>query len=164
MIKFETIICVDVPIAQAWHEMARIDEVHLWVDALKSSRCSTPHNRGLGAVRVCELRNGVEVSEEFTHWDEGKAFTYRATGKGMPGMKWAENRWTFEAKGEQTLIRSNATLAMRWGMVGRLIEPLIWLMIKRDMPNIGASLKYFVENGNAFDGKTKSLPRAPSFC
>lgn len=164
MIHMKTDICVDVPIDIAWRHMSRIDEIDLWVDMIKDSYCTSEHNRGLGAERVCLLENNMKVTERFTHWDEGKAFTYEAVGSGLPGMKWAQNEWTFEARGNKTMIRSRASLVCKWGLFGRIFEPIVLWGFKRDMPNIAASLKYFIENGKAYEGKSTTLPRAPNFC
>ena len=164
MFTLETSICVDVLIDVAWREMARIDDVDLWVDQIADSFCKTVDNRGLGAERVCVMTNGIEVTEKFIHWDEGKAFTYKVYGKGFPGMKSAQNAWTFEDMGDKTMIRSVATVELKWALLGKLIEPFIHMMFKRDMPRIAASLKYFVENGVPYEGNNADLPKAASFC
>lgn len=165
MITMTTDICVDVPVETAWRQMARIDEVHLWAQVLVDSYCTSEQTRGLGAERACTLRNGMMVTERFTHWEEGKAFTYEIVDGGPAIMKTAKNEWTLTPKGEnKTLIRTHATLQCKGGRLARLIEPLVLWGFKRDMPNIAASLKYFVETGKAYDGPAKELPRAPSFC
>jgi hypothetical protein len=165
MIKMTTEICVDVPIDIAWRHMSRVDEVHLWAHVLQDSYAKTEQTRGKGTERACVLANGKTITETFTHWEEGKAFTYAVTEGGPAILKYAQNTWTLEGEeGGKTMIRSHVEMACNWGVVGKVLEPLIMWGIKRDMPNIAASLKYFVETGKAFDGDVKTLPRAPSFC
>lgn len=164
MITMKTEICVDVAIETAWENMARIDEVDLWVGMIDESYCASDQNRGLNAVRICRLTNGMIITEQFTHWEEGRAFTYETVGNCMPAVRWARNEWTLEAVGTKTMIRSRASLVCKWGLLGRLLEPLVLWGFKRDMPDIAASLKYFVEHGRAFEGEVKTLPRAPSVC
>lgn len=164
MIKLVTDICVDVPMATAWQQMAKIDEVHLWAD-LSDSYCTSDKNRGVGAERACVLPNGTIINELFTEWDDGKSFTYKVSD-GLPGiMKSAQNHWTLTPEGEgMTLIRSEVTLEIKGGVFGRLMEPVISWGIKRQLATMPATLKYFVENGHGYEGSPKDLPKAPSFC
>ena len=157
-------VCVEVPKDVAWQAMSRIDEVNLWVEMIARSYCISGHNRGLDTVRECVLTNNDTVQEKFTHWDEGNAFTYELTGPAIRGIKWAQNAWSLEAAGGKTLIRSVATIELKWGLLGQALGPFAWFIFSRDMANTMASLKYFVENGRPFEGRSSTLPRVSAVC
>jgi hypothetical protein len=48
--------------------------------------------------------------------------------------------------------------------VGKLLEPLMGLAMRRMAPNSLAAFKYLVENGRSYGGKHSTLPRAAVSC
>jgi len=164
MITIETRLCVDVPREQAWHQLARIEDVDQWAESITVSYCDAPVTRGYGAERVCKLKNNKAVREKFTRWEEGRGYSYELVSSDLPLVKNAKNDWSLKGYGDKTLIISLATLELKGGVMGRLFEPLFALIVKRQMPNVAASLKYFIEKGHGYAGSPSKLPRALGLC
>ncbi len=161
MITLKSTVCIDAPVNKVWDYLSNIGDVILWVPAINKSYCENEFDYGHGAIRICEL-NKFNLRETFVEWDEGKGFKYVATG--APMLESASNRWSLEARGEQTLVTSYSEIVVKGGIWGRLLEPLIILATKLGLPNALAPLKYHVETGKPFVGNAKDLPLAPAFC
>lgn len=117
----------------------------------------------MGAERTCDLKGGLTIVERWTAWDDGRSFTYQ--GIGLPLVAHAENTWTVEAEGEQTLLRTEARVTMKGGLLGRqLLEPLVAAQSKRLSRHSLASIKYFVEHGVPAPAPHKRLPLAAASC
>ncbi len=161
MIKLKSSVCIDAPAERVWKYLSAVENIDLWVPAIKRAWCETSQNRGVGTLRVCQLEK-FEVREKFLEWKEGKSFKYVATG--APMLKSASNRWSIEAAGAQTMVNSYSEIVVKGGIFGRLLEPLIYLATRYGFPNALAPLKFHVETGKPFTGNAKDLPLAPVFC
>jgi len=161
MLVLKNSVCVKAPVEKVWKYLAAIENVDLWVPAIKHAHCEGENARGLGAVRICKLDN-FEVREDFVEWDEGRGFKYIA--KGAPMLLSASNSWRIEPVGDQTLISSRTEIIVKGGVFGRLLEPLIYLATRFGFPNALAPLKYYIETGKPFTGKATDLPKALSYC
>lgn len=140
--------------------LSDLEAIHLWVEAIQHSRCPT-QTRGVGALRVCELKQAT-IHETIVEWDEGRSFMYR--GSGAPMMKSATNRWSVEACGNQTLVTSTAEVVLKGGFMGSLLEPLVRTLATRLGRQSLAALKYLVEHGHPYPGKSRELLPAPAIC
>jgi hypothetical protein len=153
-------VCIDAPVSAVWAVLADLDAIHVWVDAIRHSHCPA-QDRGVGAVRVCELQKGT-IHETIVEWQEGRSFTYR--GEGAPMMKHATNRWTVEPHGTQTLVTTTAEVVLKGGVFGVLLEPLVRMMASGMGARSLASLKYLVEEGHPYRGNSRRLAAAPTGC
>jgi hypothetical protein len=153
-------VCIDAPVSAVWAVLSDLDAIHVWVDSIVHSHCPD-RDRGIGAVRLCELKQGT-VRETIVEWDEGRSFAYR--GEGAPMMKHAINRWSVEACGTQTLVTTTAEVALKGGVFGVLLQPLVRLVAGRMGARSLASLKYLVEEGHPYTGDPRRLAVAPSGC
>ncbi len=160
MIRMTMSACIDAPASTVWAVLSEIEAVHLWIDAITHSYCPS-QSRGVGAVRVCELRQAT-IRETFVEWDEGLSFRYRA--EGAPMMKSATNLWTVEPRGAQTLVTSSAEAELKGGLFGRLLEPVVTAVFRRAGPQSLAALKYLVEHGHPYAGPARELPLAAALC
>lgn len=116
-------------------------------------------SRGVGAERTCELVNNAVIHERWTRWDEGRSFRYEALD--APLMKRATNLWTVVAEGErQTLLSTQAEVELKGRWLGKALEPLFGLMIRRMASQPLAAFKYLVEHGRPFEGKPSQMPKA----
>ena len=79
-------------------------------------------------------------------------------------MKSATNFWSVEAQGDQAIVRSEAEAEIKWGFLGRLLEPLFAIVFRRLGARSLASLKYLVENGRPFQGPRRKLPPIAAGC
>jgi carbon monoxide dehydrogenase subunit G len=160
MISMTRSVCIDAPVAHVWTVLSDLQAIQQWVPAIRRAHC--PHqSRGVGAERVCEIRQGV-IRETIVDWHEGHSFTYH--GEGAPMMARATNRWSVEAHGaRQTLVTTTAEAVLKGGAFARLLEPLARIAFQRMGAQSLASLKYFVEHGRAYQGRLAELP-APLAC
>lgn len=160
MLKLTGSGCIEAPVSAVWACLSELESIHLWVDAIQRSHCPA-QSRGVGAVRVCELKQAT-IRETILEWDEGRSFQYR--GEGAPMLKSATNRWTVEARGNQTLVTSSAEVVLKGGLFGRMLEPLLKLVFDRMGARSLATLKYFVEHGQPYTGNAHDLPPAMAIC
>jgi carbon monoxide dehydrogenase subunit G len=160
MLKMTGSVCIDAPVGAVWAVLSDLESIHLWVHSIQRSHCPA-QRRGVGALRVCELKQAT-IQETIVEWHEGRSFKYR--GEGAPLMKLATNRWSVEAHGNQTLVKSEAEVVLKGGVFGHLLEPLVRAMAGRLGAQSLAALKYLVEHGQPFPGKPRKLSPAPALC
>ncbi len=152
-------VCVDAPVETVWAVLSNLPAIEHWVEAIEHAHCPGPA-RGVGAMRVCELKQAT-IHETIVDWQEGRSFTYR--GLGAPMLQHAQNTWSVEAHGAQTLVTSTAEVVLKGGVFGRVLEPLVRVMSKRLGDQSLAALKYFVEHGRAHE-RGLTLGPAPTHC
>lgn len=63
-------------------------------------------------------------------------------------MQRAQNTWSVEARGDMTLVPSDAEVTLKGGVLGLLLEPFVKLMSARLGDQSLAALKYLVEHGD----------------
>jgi len=158
VLQLNASVCIDAPVEKVWEVLSRLEAIQLWVRSIRHSYCPE-RDRGVGALRVCEL-SGATLHETITAWDEGRSFTYR--GEGAPLMKRATNTWSVEPSGGKTLVRSAASVELKGGIFGRLLEPLVAAMSARLGAQSLASLKYLVEQGHPYQGTERLAAQPPS--
>lgn len=162
MIRVSASVCIDAAVADVWTRLARLEDIELWSEAVVSARCEGAFSRGVGAERTCDLRGGITIKERWLAWNEGRSFTYE--GLGIPLVAYAENEWTVQAEGEQTLLVSKAQVVLRGALLGRLLEPLVRRQISRVASRTLAAFKYLVEHGEAPQVRHSKLPRVAAAC
>jgi carbon monoxide dehydrogenase subunit G len=160
MLKLKSSVCIDAPVEKVWAALSDLSSIHLWVEAITRSYCPA-QSRGVGAVRICELRQGT-IEETIVGWEEGRSFTYQ--GVGAPMLKRATNTWSVEANGEQTLVTSTAEAELKGGVIGLLLEPLLKVVFAQMGARSLASLKYYVEHGRPYPGRARELAVGPVAC
>jgi hypothetical protein len=154
--------CIEAPVDVVWAHLARLDQIHLWTDAIHRVSLSGECTAGVGAVRRCELRGKRTLHERVVAWTEGVSFTYESTD--APMMKLARNCWSVRAEGERTLVMSEAEIAFRGGVLGWLLGWIFVRLIELLLPNPLAKFKYWVEHGRPFSGKASKLPSPATVC
>ena len=162
MIRTSVSVCVDAPISTVWAALSDLESIHVWSESIQKSYCVSEHTRGVDTIRICELGGNLTIRETVTEWEEGTSFTY--IGEGIPLIRSARNRWSVEEIGTQTLVTSSSEVEIKGGVFGRLVEPLMLLMIKRIGRNSLAAFKYLAENGKPYEGNAKKLGPVPAGC
>ena len=109
--KVSASVCINAPASKVWAILSELDSIHTWNESILRSYCETENNRGVDAVRVCELGGNVTVRETIIAWEEGQSFTY--TGQGVPLVKRAVNTWSVLERGQQTLVTSSAEVEVK---------------------------------------------------
>src|SRR5262249_26123510 len=153
MLKLTSSVCIDAPVANVWAALSDLGSIHLWVEAITHSHCPA-QNRGVGARRICELKQAT-IEETILEWHEGRSFTYE--GIGAPMLKHARNTWSVEPHGNQTLVTSVAEAELKGGVLGLLLQPILKPLFVRMGGQSLASLKYFVEHGQPYQGRASKL-------
>lgn len=162
MIKISASVCIEAPANIVWAQLAKLEDIQMWSEAVLHARCDGAVSQGVGAKRTCELAGNHIIKEHWVAWDEGRSFTYE--GFGVPLMKRAANRWSVIPHGEKSLLTSEAELEIRGGVFGRMLEPILGPLMRRMAPNALAGFKYLVEHRHPYDGKAAELPKAPATC
>jgi hypothetical protein len=162
MIKLVATVCIEAPAARVWAQLARLEDIQLWSEAVLHARCKEGRSRGVGAERTCALVGNRTITERWVAWDEGHSFQYE--GVGLPLVQHASNRWSVLPQGEKTLLSSEATLEFKGGIAGRVLALAMLPLLRRMAPGALASFKYLVEHGQPYRGKATSLPRPPVSC
>lgn len=134
----------------------------LWTDLVHNAYISSACATGVGAERTCELRRGRDLHERVVAWEEGRSFTYESSD--APMMKLARNTWSVTTVGERCLVTSDAELEFRGGWLANALGWLLLPVMKRLLPNPFSKLKYWVENGRPYEGRTASLPAPLAVC
>jgi hypothetical protein len=160
MLKIRGSVCIDAPHERVRRALSRLEDIHLWVESIQHSHCPG-QSRGVGALRICELKQAT-IRETIVVWDEGRSFQYR--GEGAPMLKHATNSWSVEPHGSQTLVTTEAEVALKGGVFGVLLQPLMRLAFAQLGARSMASLKYFVEHGQPYRGPSRELGTAPAGC
>jgi len=163
MMKMSGSVCIEAPVTAVWEQLAKLEDIKLWVEPVRRATCAGGPSHGVGARRRCELAGQIVVEERWTSWEEGRSFRYE--GFGLPLVKRASNTWTVSAHdARQTLLTSEAEIELKGGWLGKLLEPLMRFAMQRMAPNSFAAFKYLVENGRPYEGKHSTLPRASVSC
>lgn len=162
MLKMIATACIEAPVDKTWSILSDIENVDRWVDPILSASCEGAPNRGVGASRTCQLKGNVQITETWTEWSDGKSFTY--VSYDVPLAKFAKNKWSVEEVNGKTLLKSEAEVTFKGGVFGRVLEPLMFLISKKMGSDSMAGIKYLVETGEQYQGKTSKLPRAAITC
>jgi hypothetical protein len=162
MIQLFASVCIEAPAEAVWAQLAKLEDIQLWSEAVLHARCTGSVSLGVGAERVCELVGNRMIREHWVVWDEGRSFTYE--GFGIPLVQRAVNRWSVVPQGARALLTSEAEVTLQGGMFGRMLEPILGPLMRRMAPNALAGFKYLVEQGHPYSGKFSELPRVPTTC
>lgn len=81
MIKVSASVCIDAPVERVWTPLAELESIHWWAMGIVRSHCVGTQARGVGAVRVCELKGDVRVTETMVASTEGRSLGYFGDGR-----------------------------------------------------------------------------------
>jgi len=162
MLKIVKIVCIDETTDKVWSVLTDIENISQWSEAVLSASISSDIKKGVGTERICHLKNNIAITERWVTWDEGKSFTYE--GFGLPLVKSARNKWTVIAENGKSLLKTESEIVIKGGVFGKLLQPLMRIMVSRMGSDALAAFKYLVENGHAFEGRHSKLPRVLPTC
>ncbi len=146
MIKLSSSIYINSPARIVWAKLAELENIQLWVDTIATAKCHGDRLQGVGVQRVCTFKNGIKVTERFTAWHEGESFTYE--GSGMPLVKLARNTWSvFPTEEQQCLLVSEAEVELSGGWLGKMLDPVMNIWMRRMEPTSLAGFKHWIETG-----------------
>ena len=160
--KLKMTACIDAPKEKVWEVLSDISKIDLWVGPIQSVSCEGDIKKGVGAIRVCRLSGNMRVRERFVQWDEVSSFTYEADETKY--FKWAKNKWSVKSENGKTLVTTESEVVLKFGLMGKLLEPVMYLMSKKMGGDSLAALQYLVEKGHPYEGKLSKLPRVSVAC
>lgn len=160
--KLRMTACIDAEKSQVWKVLSDIINVNLWVEPITSVRCEGNIKYGVGAIRICNLKGNMTIREEWVQWDEGHSFTYHADETSF--LKSAKNKWTVKSEDQKTIITTESEVVLRCGIIGKIFEPLMYLISRKMGAESLAALKHLVETGKPFERSFFKLPRVPNIC
>lgn len=162
MLKMKGTACIEASVQRTWEALSDLEKISDWSEVILSSTCNGDQKRGVGAERVCSLKNNVTIIERVLEWNEGESFTYE--GFNLPLVNRAKNTWSVKEVNGKTLLTTESELVLKGGVLGRILEPIMFFMAKKMGADSIAALKYLVENGAPYTGRHSVLPRAAVSC
>ncbi len=162
MVKLYASACIAATAPRVWAQLAQLEDIQRWSDAVVSACCAPGRAHGVGAERTCALVGGRTIVERWVAWDEGRSYQYE--GVGPPLVRRASNRWTVQPAGDKTLLISEAEVEFKGGPFGRVLGLAMAPLLRHMAPGALASFKYLVEHGAAYAGKASELPRPTVSC
>src|SRR5690242_20156963 len=111
MILLFASVCIEAPAEAVWAQLAKLENIQLWSEAVVHARSTGTVSQGVGAERVCELVGNRTITEHWVAWDEGRSFTYE--GFGIPLVQSAINRWSVIPQGSRALLTSEAEVTLK---------------------------------------------------
>jgi Polyketide cyclase / dehydrase and lipid transport len=124
--------------ASAWDLMSDFGAIDAFNPTLKESHLLDGSCEiGLGAERQCTLKDGRNyIHERVVDWQEGRSYRIEVFGGTMP-LDDLQAELAVEPSGTGAVLRMTMHYRPRWGLVGRLIEPLLLRpMMRRTMRKV----------------------------
>ena len=159
MYRYSKHITINAPRLEVWSAIADIGAIARFAPTITESYIIGNETGGIGARRFCrhKLMGGIE--EEVVAWEEGRLQKLAVTaGVPAPARNVAGTYELVDTADGRTDLRLSIEFEMGWGPVGRLMKPMMGLMLKRDLTLGLAGLKHFVENGEPVPSQGRDLP------
>ncbi len=135
---------INAPVDEVWEAIADFGGVYKWAPNVTSSYSTTEANEGVGAGRHCEVLGFGGIDEEIVDWKEGHSYKYQVENIGPIGK--LVNEWSVTPDGDNSLVTTNVSYHMRFGIMGALMDKLIVRRsIRKAMAQGQAGLKGYVE-------------------
>ena len=80
MNKVKGQIVIDAPVEKVWEVLADFGGVYRWASSITKSYSTSKNNNGPEASRHCNIAGFGGIEESIIEWNEGRDFTYVATG------------------------------------------------------------------------------------
>lgn len=125
-------------VARAWDLMSDFGAIDAFNPTLKESHLLDGSCEiGLGAERQCTLKDGKNyIHERVVDWQEGRSYRIEVFGGTMP-VDDIVAELAVEPEGAGSVLRMTMQYRPRWGVVGRLVEPvLLRPMMRRTMRRV----------------------------
>mmetsp|Transcript_38473 Transcript_38473/g.151851 ORF Transcript_38473/g.151851 Transcript_38473/m.151851 type:complete len:166 (+) Transcript_38473:156-653(+) len=140
---------VQVSAEKCWEMLGDFSNVHHIHPLVQTSTPVTENDRGLGAIRECELYDGNSVQEKVIEWDEeNMSYTFNLE-KGKLPLTLLEVKVSVEANGAtQSLLACDVDFDPKYGFIGKLLGHFLM------KPKLGGVLgdmlggvKYYLDEG-----------------
>ena len=108
-----------------WNILANLEELEKYDPTVSRSVSRSPSEKGLGAVRKVDMRDGKNWFEEkITAWKPGEILTYQLTACSFP-VSGLSHSYTFEDAGDQVRVKQVMEYTIKFGWLGKLMDTLM---------------------------------------
>lgn len=155
--KIEKQIIVNKDIEDVWKVLSDFANPHIWASQIIRSEGKGESFNGCGcSERIIEIKGKGTPREKLTQFSPDKyAMSY--TIEGLPeAVTHAINKWQLTSLDEDKTgvdMKMEITLS---GFKGKLMQPVMRMMLGKMFNSIMADFKYYVENGRPFSAKLKN--------
>lgn len=142
---FTETIAIRASLPQVWQTLADIGSIHEWNPGVTASHIEGEAGSGLGARRHCDLGGNNYLKESVVSLSEHQHITMRIDETNLP-FTHADIRFDLDAAGTLTIVSVTPLYAVKYGVVGRLIDRVaVRRTYRRGMANLLRGLKQHVE-------------------
>ena len=153
-------VVVDIPPAQAWSFMSDFSIAHKYVPGIVKTEILEGPVTGVDAHRLVFDKSGKAIDETIIHWIENTGFNIRLHQGNKPliPFKYAQfNYHMSKLDDESTLVQLAMILEAPWGLIGRVLNRLLFRpLIEKRLIGVAAGLKFFYESADEFKSKEES--------
>jgi len=164
MVKVHIERVIDVPIERTWEIIADFSNVQVIHPLVETVDQKTPDkDRGVGAVRICNLYDGNKAVEEIVQWDENNHSYKIKLIEGTLPMKEVSAELSVEkVEIRKSKLVADMNMKAKYGLLGKIMERLIIKpQFAAAIGNMFAGVESYdktgVEIGKGFKAKTPAL-------
>ncbi len=159
--KFTLTKRADVPAGRLWEILSDFGNIHLFNPNVRASSVRGAKERGVGAVRRCDLYGKGHLIEEITRWTEGEGFSLEIIDGTAP-LKHAEVTFEVRPLGEAS---SSVSLTMdytvKMGPLGWLLDRLmVGRMLRGALGGLLDGLDHYARTGEPVG--ENGVPQGPA--
>ena len=145
--KVEGQIVIDAPVQTVWNVLADFGSVYWWAPSVTNSYSTSDNSSGSEASSHCDIAGFGGIDEYITEWNEGRDFTYLATGVGP--ISGGYSTWSVKPQGDKTLVYTELRYGLRFGPLGALMNSLILRRkLEQSLENALEGLNHHVKTGD----------------
>lgn len=122
-------VTIESPPSEVWKVLAALDAYQEWESGYVSSLYTSDQRTGAGVTRRVELNSpmGVRWAEHrITRWEEPSVIAWEARSSNFPMLGQAVQTVTLTDAGQSTHVVNNVTYNLKFGWLGRLIDPVMF--------------------------------------
>ncbi len=141
--------------------LADFGGIYRWNPGVKHSYSTSEINQGLLATRHCELPKGDDyLDERILEWREGESFQVEWYATNLPFHR-SVVKFSIKAYGNGTIVTVAPDYALKYGLLGRLLNKLVVRRIfRKGMEDLLTGLKYHIETGELVGERVPDMAAA----
>jgi carbon monoxide dehydrogenase subunit G len=134
---------IALPIAACWERLRDLERARDYVPGLKGAEITTEQKEGVGASRVVSHAQFGSMNETVVEWNEGEGFLIRLHRGDRAAFPFSEAtfRYALREVGDETEISTTMTYALRFGVLGRLLDhAILGRVMQRSVSEVALAL------------------------
>ena len=127
MVKVHVERIINVPIDRAWEILGDFSNVHKIHPLVKTVDQVTPDkDRGVGAIRQCNLYDGNKAVEKIEEWDErNHAYVVRVIDSSLPMKSVLVKLHAVPQGNYKSKLVAEMNMKAKFGLLGKIMERLV---------------------------------------